>query len=96
MVEAGLKDEVAALLAEPAGLSPQAAQAVGYAEMIEHLNGRCSMEKTLERIKINTRRLARKQQTWHRRWRDVHWFEPADEEPAAATAERIVHELRFN
>jgi len=95
MVQAGLKDEVAALLAEPAGLSPQAAQAVGYAEMIEHLSGRCLLEEALERIKINTRRLARKQQTWHRRWRDVHWFELAFEESAAATAERITDEVRF-
>ncbi|MEI7837833.1 MAG: tRNA (adenosine(37)-N6)-dimethylallyltransferase MiaA, partial [Planctomycetota bacterium] len=44
MMDMGLVAEVAALLAEPAGLSIQAAQAVGYAEMIDHLQGRCSEE----------------------------------------------------
>jgi len=95
MVQAGLRDEVASLLAEPAGLSPQAAQAVGYAEMIDHLNGRCTLEEAMERIKIHTRRLARKQQTWHRRWRDVRWFELAPEEPPETTAERILRDVSF-
>ena len=90
MVDAGLRDEVAALLAEPAGLAPQAAQAVGYAEMIRHLAGRCTLDETLERIKINTRRLAKKQRTWHRRFRDVQWFDlPPDAEPDAI-AEQIL------
>jgi tRNA dimethylallyltransferase len=66
MVAAGLRDEVAGLLAGPGGLSPQAAQAVGYAEVIEHLRGRCSYDQAIEQIKINTRRLAKKQRTWQR------------------------------
>jgi tRNA dimethylallyltransferase len=82
MVEMGLRDEVAALLAEPGGLSVAAAQGVGYAELIDHLQGRCTLDEALERIKINTRRLAKKQRTWHRRWRDVQWLDvPADEAP---------------
>lgn len=90
MIELGLREEVARLLAEPGGLSPQAAQAVGYAEMIGHLRGRCSLDEAAERIKINTRRLAKKQRTWHRRWRDVQWMDVAGDEPAEETAERIL------
>ncbi len=90
MVEMGLRDEVASLLGEPAGLSPQAAQAVGYAEMIAHLKGECTLDEALERIKINTRRLAKKQGAWHRRWRDAQWFDLPADEPAEKTAERIL------
>jgi tRNA dimethylallyltransferase len=90
MIEVGLRDEVAALLEEPAGLSTQAAQAVGYAEMIDHLRGRCSLEGAIERIKINTRQLAKKQRTWHRRFRDVTWFDLPADETSRRTAERIL------
>ncbi len=91
----GLRDEVAGLLAEPAGLSDQAAQAVGYAEMIDHLRGRCSLEEAVERIKVNTRRLAKKQRTWHRRFREVTWFDLSPEETAGNAVARILQRVRF-
>jgi len=90
MVEQHLRDEVAALLAEPEGIGPQAAQAVGYAEMIAHLRGRCTLGEAVERIKINTRRLARKQRTWQRRFAGVAWLDLRGDEPAEETAERII------
>lgn len=89
MVDAGLRDEVAGLLAEPGGLSPQAAQAVGYAEMIEHLRGRCTLDDAVEQIKINTRQLAKKQRTWHRRFQGVRWIDVPPDEPAETTAQRV-------
>ncbi len=95
MLEMGLRDEVAALVAEPGGLSRQASQAVGYAEMIDHLRGRCSLEEAFERIKINTRRLARKQRTWQRRWPEVRWFDCAPDEPVERIADRIEGEVAF-
>ncbi len=90
MIDAGLRDEVAALLAEPAGLSDQAAQAVGYAEMIDHLQGRCTLDEALERIKINTRRLAKKQRTWHRRFAGVEWIDLASDDTVADVADRVM------
>jgi tRNA dimethylallyltransferase len=93
MRDAGLADEVAALLAEPGGLSKQAAQAVGYAEMIDCLNSRCSLDEAFELIKINTRRLAKKQRTWHRRFAGVTWFDAAPDEPAENLADRVMAEL---
>jgi len=95
MAAMGLRDEVAGLLAEPAGLSDQAAQAVGYAEMIDHLRGRCSLEEAVERIKVNTRRLAKKQRTWHRRFREVTWFDLSPEETAGNAVARILQRVRF-
>jgi tRNA dimethylallyltransferase len=63
--------------------------------MIDHLRGRCSLEEALERIKINTRRLAKKQRTWYRRWREVRWFDMAEDEPAEATAARVAEAIDF-
>lgn len=95
MIETGLAEEVERLLAEPLPLSEQAAQAVGYAEMIAYFQGRCRRDQAVERIKINTRRLAKKQRTWHRRFPDVHWFDLPGEESPAATAERILRTIPF-
>lgn len=79
MIGQGLRDEVASLLAHPRGLSDQAAQALGYAEMIRQLRGRCSLDQAVEQIKINTRQFAKHQRSWFRRFRDVHWIDaPAD------------------
>ena len=95
MIEVGLRDEAAALLAEPAGLSPQGAAAVGYAEMFAHLRGEMGLDKTVERIKISTRRLAKKQQTWYRRWRDVIWFDVAADETPVHLADRVQAAVDF-
>ena len=95
MVEEGLRDEVAHLLAEPRGLSPQATQAVGYAEVIEHLRGRCSYEQAIEQIKINTRRLAKKQRTWQRRFTDVQWFDVCGDDFVEQLAQKILGTIKF-
>ena len=96
MRDAGLADEVKALLAEPRGLSKQAAQAVGYAEMIDHLTGRCSLDEAFELIKINTRRLAKKQRTWHRRFAGVTWFDAAPDETSENLAARVIEKVIGN
>jgi tRNA dimethylallyltransferase len=80
MVEEGLVDEVRALLAEDKPLSKQAASAIGYAEMIDHLNGMMSLEKAFEKIKINTRRLAKAQRTWFKTFKDVNWLDIAEDQ----------------
>ncbi|KKN76583.1 hypothetical protein LCGC14_0368750 [marine sediment metagenome] len=96
MMAAGLADEVAALLAEPDGLSPQASVAVGYAELISHFRGELTEDQAVERIKINTRHLAKKQRTWQRRFADVHWFDLADDEPPEAVTERLLATISFD
>ena len=93
MLDAGLADEVAALLAEPGGLSGQAAQAVGYAELIDYIKGLCSLDEAFEQIKINTRRLAKKQRTWHRRFAGVTWFDAAPDETPEALAARVIEAI---
>ncbi|MFO0972202.1 MAG: tRNA dimethylallyltransferase [Phycisphaerae bacterium] len=86
MIAAGLVDEVRGLQRGADGLSPQAAAAVGYAELIEHLTGRCALTDAIEQIKIHTRRLAKHQRTWFRRLPGVRWMDV----PAGADAAALV------
>lgn len=78
MVDEGLLDEVKRLLAEPIPMSKQARAAIGYAEVIAHLEGQCSFEEAVEQIKINTRKLAKAQRTWFKTFRNVHWIDIAE------------------
>jgi tRNA dimethylallyltransferase len=89
MIDAGLVDEVRSLLAEPKPLSGTARKALGYAEIIRHLEGELSLADAVELIKINTRRFAKAQRTWFKRFRNTEWI---DLSPDAAEAE-VVAEL---
>ena len=75
MMEAGLLDEVRGLLAEPEPLSQQARCAIGYAELIEYLEGKTSLEEAVELIKKNTRRFAKGQRTWFKTFGPVNWID---------------------
>lgn len=88
MIELGLVDEVRSLLAEEKPLSRQARCAIGYAEIIEHLEGRISLEEAIEQIKKNTRRLAKGQRTWFKTFRDIHWLDVGPKEPPEQVIER--------
>jgi tRNA dimethylallyltransferase len=66
MFQAGLVDEVRRLLDRAEQPSRTAAQAVGYREVFEHLQGEFSLPETIERVKQHTRQLAKRQMTWFR------------------------------
>lgn len=89
MIQAGLVDEVRSLLAEPDGIGPQAAQAVGYAEIIAHLRGEMTLAEAVERIKINSRRLAKHQRTWMRRLPGIKWVDVCEGTAVAHIADRV-------
>lgn len=93
MIESGLVQEVESLLAEPQGLSEQAAQAVGYAEIIATQEGRLPLEKAVEQIKINTRRLAKSQRTWFRSFERVTWLDLAEDDTVESVVDRIITEM---
>ncbi|MBA4119358.1 MAG: tRNA (adenosine(37)-N6)-dimethylallyltransferase MiaA [Isosphaera sp.] len=69
MMERGLLEEVRGLLAH-GPLSPQASQAIGYRQLAQHLANpaACPLGDAVERIKIETRRFAKSQRTWSRRF----------------------------
>lgn len=80
MIAEGLVDEVKALLEEEKPLSKQARCAIGYAEIIEYLEGQIDLEDAIELIKKNTRRLAKNQRTWFKTFKNVHWLDIKTEE----------------
>ncbi len=75
MIEMGLVDEVRSLLpyrSKPALLT------VGYAEIFDFIDGEISLEEAISRIKQNSRRYAKRQITWFKKYGDTVWFEPED------------------
>lgn len=85
MLEAGLLEEVEAL--HRAGrLGRSAREALGYKQLVDHLEGRCSLEEAVEAIKIGSRRYAKQQRTWLRRFRALpgtRWFDAESLGPEA-------------
>jgi len=78
MRDAGLVDEVRALRARGA-LSRTAAQAIGYREVLAHLDGAApSLDAALEAVAVRTRQFARRQRMWFRRDPRVRWFGAAE------------------
>ena len=49
---------------------------VGYKETFEYLDGLCTLDNAIFRIKSNTHKYCRKQLTWFRRDPNIHWFSP--------------------
>jgi tRNA dimethylallyltransferase len=99
MIAKGLVDEVQSLLAEDKPLSKQARCAIGYAEIIDYLSGRTSLEDAIELIKKNTHRLAKNQRTWFKTFRGVNWLDIEPEEPAEGTFSRagtVIENLEFS
>jgi tRNA dimethylallyltransferase len=85
MIAAGLVDEVRALRA--AGYAPpmRSQQAIGYAELHDHLAGRSDLSRTIELVKRNSRRYARRQLSWYRPDSTVRWADS----PAAVDVDSL-------
>lgn len=94
MVELGLVDEVRSLLSEPAPLSKQAAAAIGYAEIIAHLQGAMDLDQAIERIKMNTRRMAKHQRTWFRTFPQIQWFDLGPDDPVEELISPVLAHLQ--
>ena len=74
MLEQGLLEEIRSLLDSGIPESATAMQAIGYKEFIDALRGRIPMEQAVSDLKQATRRYAKRQKTWFRRNRDIHWI----------------------
>jgi tRNA dimethylallyltransferase len=98
MISAGLVDEVKSLLGEEKPLGRQARCAIGYAEIIDHLSGRTTLEDAVELIKKNTRRLAKNQRTWFKTFSNVNWLDIEPEESYEkifSRARTVIENLEF-
>jgi tRNA dimethylallyltransferase len=90
MLDAGLLEEVRGLH-DCARLGPTAGQAIGYKELVEHLEGALSWEDAVSKVVARTRQYAKRQITWFGRDPRVEWLDGGD---LAACADRVVEGLR--
>lgn len=77
MILAGLADEARYLLPFR---DQNALNTVGYQELFDHFTGRMTLDQAIEKIKVNTRRYAKRQLTWFRKDPEYHWFAPGESE----------------
>jgi tRNA dimethylallyltransferase len=78
MLQAGLVDEVAALRTGPGGLSRTARQALGYREVLAHLEDGVALETARAEAVRRTRAFSRRQRVWWRRDPRVRWYGAVD------------------
>ena len=71
MMEEGLLSEVTSLYSAGLLSSGTASAAIGYKEIVEHLEGKCTLEEAIEKIKLSSRRYAKRQLTWFRHEKDA-------------------------
>lgn len=75
MMENGLVDEVMKLKAMGCHRGQTSMQGLGYKEILDYLDGSCSLEDAVYILKRDTRHFAKRQLTWFRRERDVRWLD---------------------
>ena len=94
MVDDGFLAEVESLVAEPDGLSRTARQALGYRELIAHIEGRATFDDAVADTILRTRRFAVRQERWFRRDPRVEWFgAPTSAAETAAVASVVAGRL---
>jgi len=71
MMRQGLLDEVKSVYPKR---HLNSLNTVGYKELFDYLDGKCTLEQAVEQIKINTRQYAKRQMTWLRKNNDYQWF----------------------
>jgi tRNA dimethylallyltransferase len=92
MIEAGLVDEVRGVLNEPKGISDTARQALGYKEIIEHIERRWTLEEAIDATILRTQQFAVRQERWYRRDPRIQWVE-VQNDPIAEVAPLVVAAL---
>lgn len=75
MMEQGLLEEVLALRSAGIPRDGTSMQGIGYRQLYGYLEGEYSLEEAVRLIKRDTRHFAKRQLTWFRREKDVHWVE---------------------
>jgi tRNA dimethylallyltransferase len=89
MLEQGLEAEVKGLLLKGYSSDLISLQAIGYSHFIDYFNDRTSYDETVELLKRDTRRFAKRQFTWFRREPDARWVDITGLENPAEIVEQI-------
>ena len=92
MFDEGFVDEVRHLLQHYGTLSRTASQAVGYREVIDHLQGQNDLQSTIEAVKTRTRQFARRQETWFRSLSECRFVSRSQDDSERGIAEQLAGE----
>lgn len=79
MIEKGLIEEVEQLYKKYGNQLRTSGQGIGYKEVIDYLNGEYSKQEMIEKIKMETRRYAKRQLTWFRKIPNIIWLDGLDD-----------------
>jgi tRNA dimethylallyltransferase len=90
MFQTGLVEETRALVNRGLRENRTAMQALGYKQVVEHLDGGPNLKETFELVKLRTRQFAKRQLTWFKRQLPVRWIKVEPGENAAHLAERLI------
>ena len=78
MMDAGLLNEVETLLSRGFRSAITSAQAIGYKEFVSYLDGQISLDSAVDAVKLATRRYAKRQRTWFRKDKRIHWLDASN------------------
>lgn len=84
MFAQGLLEEVESILNRGYTLKDPGLNTVGYKQAIHYLEGNISYKQMVNNIKTKTRRYAKRQLSWFRRWNFIHWIDLDDTSPEEA------------
>lgn len=90
MITAGLVREVDELLQTPHGLGPTARQALGYREVLAHLEDGVPLDDAIAQLKIHTHQFAKRQWTWFRNLEELTPIDIRGDEAPGEIGERIL------
>ncbi|MFD0699022.1 tRNA (adenosine(37)-N6)-dimethylallyltransferase MiaA [Paenibacillus sp. GCM10027628] len=78
MMDEGLIEEVQSILASGCPKQAISMQALGYKEIVRYLDGELSLQEAVTLLKRDTRRFAKRQLSWFRHMKDIHWVDVTD------------------
>lgn len=92
MISEGLVDEVSRLMKMGYTADLNSMKAIGYKEIAEYIDGKCTLEEAIESVKQGSRRYAKRQLTWFRRDKRIIMLDP---DSAAEEAKDIIKDRFF-
>lgn len=90
MITDGLVEEVRGLLALDPPMSRTAAQALGYKEMIDHIEGRVPLVVARDEIVLRTTQFAVRQERWYRRDPRIRWVDVSGDDPVGLVSPAVL------
>ncbi len=94
LIDDGLLDEVNKLMTMGFGKDDISMKGIGYKELIAYMEGEYDLEEAIRLIKRNTRRYAKRQLTWFRRYKEMKWFDLDEYKDENEASEDILQWLR--